>query len=78
MPQRNEFTEAILELVQEYKQLTRDSKESKVPPFMSERLTSEESAKRFRGMSQEERRQVVEKMGVEEAMKLVKTINGGV
>jgi len=52
--------------------------ESKVPPFMSDRLNSEESAKRFRGMSQEERRRVVEKMGVEEAMKLVKTINGGV
>jgi|TARA_Y100001951_G_scaffold95779_1_gene93641 hypothetical protein len=78
MPQRNEFTEAILELVQEYKQLTRDSKDSKVPPFMSDRLNSEESAKRFSGMSQEERRRVVEKMGVEEAMKLVKSINGGV
>lgn len=78
MPQRNEFTEAILELVQEYKQLTRDSKSANIPPFMSDRLNSEESAKRFSGMSQEERRRVVEKMGVEEAMKLVKSINGGV
>ena len=75
MPETNEFTEAILEVVAEYREMGKDAKESHTPPFMAQSLSTNEAASKLQTMTTQQRQGLVDRLGMEKVMELVRLAN---
>ena len=68
----NEFTEAVLMIKDEIDDYRKKGKKGTGIPFMQERLTSRKAAaNRFKELGPDERRQIIERDGLEAVMKML-------
>lgn len=60
-------------IVKEYKQFKKAAQESNPVPLGLERVSGNEATKRFRDMTAAQKQGMIDKLGMEEVMKLVKS-----
>ena len=77
MSNRNEFTEAVLMIKDEMDTMRKQADKGNGVPFMQERLTSRQAASnRFKELGPDERRQIIERDGLEAVMKMSRNEGG--
>ena len=77
MSNRNEFTEAVLMIKDEMDTMRNQADKGNGIPFMQERLTSRQAASnRFKELGPDERRQIIERDGLEAVMKMIRNEGG--
>jgi len=76
LPDRSEFTEAVLDIVGELKAARVSANKSTPIPFMQEKLRARDARNRFMNGTPQERRTFIETNGIEEAMKLARSNDG--
>jgi len=64
----------IHKVVKEYRQLLRLADKSDVVPLGQERLSTDQASKRFESMSSGQKQGMIDQLGMEEVMKLVRRI----
>ncbi len=73
----NEFTEAVLMIKDEIDDYRKKGKKGNGIPFMQERLTSRQAASnRFKELGPDERRQIIQRDGLEAVMKMIRNEGG--
>lgn len=78
MPKQNEVYEVALQVAAELKSLDREARDKPGIPFGMETLSARDHARRvFKQMSPEERRRELERVGMEEMVKLARTYRRG-
>ena len=70
----NPLEGGINKIVKEYKQLKRAADRSSAVPVGMERLSTSEAARRFEQMSEGQKQGMIDQIGIEEVMKLVRRI----
>ncbi len=72
MSNRNEFTEAVLMMKDEMDTMRKQADKGNGIPFMQERLSSRKAAaNRFKQLGPDERKQIIERDGLEAVMKML-------
>ena len=69
---KNPFTEAVRQVIDEASSFRKEAIKTTVEPFMTERVSKEQAARRFRAMAAAERQQYIQQIGISKAMELAR------